>query len=87
MTAVAWPVLLLNFAGSIDNEWTLVTIRTDLAGVELAKSLLQSNERRPVNLIGFSFGSRVIYACLMELAKHQAMWEEQHTKKDEEDKS
>jgi hypothetical protein len=77
MAAVAWPSLFLGLAGAIDNDWTLITIRSDLAGKELAKSLLQSNEQRPVKLIGYSFGARIVYACLIELAKHQTIWEEQ----------
>ncbi|KAL3913966.1 MAG: hypothetical protein SGILL_006283 [Bacillariaceae sp.] len=77
MTAIAWPTLLVGLAGALDNDWTLITIRSDLAGKELAKSLLQSNEKRPVKLLGYSFGARVVYSCLMELAKHQTIWEEQ----------
>ena len=81
MAALAWPSLLMGLAGALDNDWALITIRSDLAGVELARSLLQSNERRPVNLVGFSFGGRVIYACLRELARHQVIWEEQQQDK------
>eukprot|EP00934_Nitzschia_sp_Nitz4_P001316 Nitzschia sp. Nitz4//scaffold71_size96697//21153//23708//NITZ4_004688-RA/size96697-processed-gene-0.3-mRNA-1//1//CDS//3329557226//1316//frame0 len=77
MTAVAWPSLVMSLAGTIDSDWSLVYIRSDLAGVELALSLLQSDEQRPVNLVGFSFGGRVICACLEELAKHQERWEEE----------
>jgi hypothetical protein len=81
MAAVALPSLLMGLAGSLDNDWTLITMRSDFAGVELARSLLQSNERRPVNLVGFSFGARIVYACLFELARHQAIWEEQQQEK------
>lgn len=82
MAAVAWPSLLMGLAGSLDNDWTLITIRSDLAGIELARSLLQSDERRPVNLVGFSFGARVVYACLLELERHQAIWEAQQHQQD-----
>lgn len=81
MAAVAWPSLLMGLAGTLDNDWTLITIRSDIAGQELARSLLQSNEQRPVNLIGFSFGARVVFACLMELARHQEIWEKQQEEK------
>ncbi|KAL3910599.1 MAG: hypothetical protein SGILL_007630 [Bacillariaceae sp.] len=77
MAAVAWPSLFLSLANAIDNDWTLITLRSDLAGKELARSLMQSNEQRPVKLVGYSFGGRIVYACLMELAKHQIIWEEQ----------
>jgi len=30
--------------------------------------------RRPVSLIGFSFGARVIYKCLKEIGRHQREW-------------
>jgi hypothetical protein len=79
--AAVLPSLLLGIAGSLDNNWTLITIRSDIAGVELAKSLLQSTEYRPVQLVGFSFGARVIYSCLQELARHQAIWDEEHATK------
>lgn len=82
MAATAWPSLLLGIAGSLDNNWTLITLRSDIAGVELAKSLLLSDEHRPVQLVGFSFGARIIYACLQELARHQAIWEEQQGQPD-----
>ena len=33
-----------------------------------------------VTLVGFSFGARVIYSCLRELARQQDIWEEEQTK-------
>ena len=52
--------------------------RSDEAGTLLAQSLLNSDAgHRPVSLIGFSFGARVIIACLKELARNQAIWEQQ----------
>ena len=50
-------------------------MRADEAGKELAKCLLLSDERRPVTLVGFSFGARVVYSCLRELARQQDIWE------------
>lgn len=74
-SAVAWPYALVNAANMIDGTWTLAVERADEAGRELAKSLLFSNAgHRPVTLVGFSFGARVIYACLKELAKYQEIW-------------
>ena len=56
--------------------------RADRAGVELAKSLVDSTAgHRPVTLAGMSTGARVIYSCLKELAKHQEIWESQQQKK------
>lgn len=61
----------------IDGTWTLAVERSDAAGKELARSLLFSRAgRRPVTLVGYSFGARAIYACLKELARYQEKWED-----------
>ena len=60
MYAIMWPAALVSAANMIDGTWTLAIERSDEAGVELAKSLLESAEKvgaRPVSLIGFSFGA------------------------------
>ena len=56
-------------------------MRADEAGVELAKALLQSEEHKPITLVGFSFGARIIYSCLKELAVRQEIWEKQEEEK------
>jgi hypothetical protein len=62
---------------SIDETWTLVMDRADEAGQELARSLLvNSGGHRPVTLVGYSFGARIIYVCLKELARYQQKWED-----------
>ncbi len=76
VSAVAIPSALLTATKLIDDPYQIVILRADEAGRELAKCLLQSDERRPVSLIGFSFGARVIYSCLRELAAQQDIWEE-----------
>lgn len=77
LSAVIWPSYLLSAANVIDGDWTLAVERADQAGIELARSLLFSRAgRRPVVLIGFSFGARVIYSCLKELARLQEDWED-----------
>jgi hypothetical protein len=85
LAAVIWPTYLLNVANMIDGDWTLAVERADEAGRELARTLLFSRAgRRPVTLIGFSFGARVIYSCLKELARLQEEWEDyQEQKRDE----
>ena len=75
IAAVAIPSALLTASQLIDDPYQIVILRADEAGRELAKCLLQSEERRPVTLVGYSFGARVIYSCLMELARHQKLWE------------
>lgn len=77
LAAVIWPSYLLSAANVIDGDWTLTVERADQAGRELARSLLFSRAgRRPVVLIGFSFGARVIYSCLKELSRLQEDWED-----------
>lgn len=75
MSAVAFPSTIMKFADLIDEPWSLISLRADEAGVELANCLLQSDEHKPVSLISYSFGSRIVYSCLKELARHQEMWE------------
>lgn len=78
ITAVALPYAIVRAADMIDGTWTLAVERADLAGIELAKSLLESEAgHRPVVLVGFSMGARTIYSCLKELARQQEIWEQQ----------
>ncbi len=71
MAAIAWPVTLLNAASLIDNPWSVCASRAKEVGRELARVLLSREQgKRPVNLIGFSLGARVIYYCLEEMSAH-----------------
>ena len=71
MAAIAWPVTLLNAASLIDNPWSVCANRAKEVGRELARVLLSHAQgKRPVNLIGFSLGARVIYYCLEEMSVH-----------------
>ena len=59
--AVAWPVTLLKSAAFIDSPWALVELRSKAAGEELAAALLGRQQGlRPVTLVGYSLGARVI---------------------------
>jgi hypothetical protein len=75
LSAVALPSSLLTATQVIDDPYQIVILRADEAGKELASCLLQSDERRPVTLVGYSFGARVIFSCLVELARLQDLWE------------
>jgi len=75
VSAVAIPSALITASKLIDDPYQIIVIRADEAGKELAKCLLSSDERRPVTLVGFSFGARVIYSCLRELARQQDIFE------------
>jgi hypothetical protein len=64
-----WPVWAIQSLSAIDNSWVVVTERTKLAGKALASAL--SDEKligcRPVKLVGFGMGARVIFYALQEL--------------------
>ncbi|KAH0308050.1 DUF726-domain-containing protein, partial [Aureobasidium melanogenum] len=73
MSAMSLPLVLTKLSYLIDNPWSVSMARADMAGLILADSLIDRNLGvRPVTLVGFSLGSRVIYACLKELANRGA---------------
>ena len=82
VVALAIPYALTQFVNGIDGSWTMAIERSDDAGIELAKSLLESQAgHRPVTLVAYSMGSRTVYSCLKELARHQELWEDQQMEK------
>jgi pimeloyl-ACP methyl ester carboxylesterase len=53
----------------IDSKWAVACERADRAGKLLAQVLLKGDHgRRPVTLLGYSMGARVVMACLQDLA-------------------
>lgn len=57
----------------IDNPWNNALDRAKAAGSVLADVLIQRHLGvRPITLIGFSLGARVIFYALLELAKQKA---------------
>jgi pimeloyl-ACP methyl ester carboxylesterase len=57
----------------IDNPWNNALDRARAAGRVLAEVLIQRHLGvRPITLIGFSLGARVIFYALVELAKQKA---------------
>ncbi|XP_061351604.1 uncharacterized protein LOC133296598 isoform X2 [Gastrolobium bilobum] len=69
-TALAWPAALLAATDFIDSKWTIAINRSDKAGKLLAEVLLRGLQgNRPVTLVGYSLGARVIFKCLQYLAK------------------
>ncbi|XP_028196753.1 transmembrane and coiled-coil domain-containing protein 4-like isoform X1 [Glycine soja] len=70
LTALAWPAALLAATDFIDSKWTIAINRSNKAGKLLAEVLLKGLQgNRPVTLIGYSLGARVIFKCLQYLAK------------------
>ncbi|KAJ6739969.1 TRANSMEMBRANE AND COILED-COIL DOMAIN-CONTAINING PROTEIN 4 TMCO4 [Salix purpurea] len=70
LAALAWPATLLAATDFIDSKWTIAIDRCDKAGKLLAEVLLKGLQgNRPVTLVGYSLGARVIFKCLETLAE------------------
>ncbi|KAJ8549176.1 hypothetical protein K7X08_032883 [Anisodus acutangulus] len=72
LTALAWPAALLTITDFIDSTWSIAVDRSDKAGILLAEVLKKGLQgHRPVTLVGFSLGARVIFKCLQVLAESE----------------
>lgn len=70
MLTVALPVVIMSVVTVLDNYWSVATAAADEAGELLADALLSgAHGNRPVVLIGYSVGGRVVASCLKALAK------------------
>ncbi|CAL2031017.1 unnamed protein product [Caenorhabditis brenneri] len=70
VSAVAWPVALMSVSSVLDNPWNVCVSRAAEVGEHLAEVLLsRSHGKRPITLIGFSLGARVIFHCLLTMSK------------------
>ncbi|KAJ6446100.1 DUF726 domain protein [Purpureocillium lavendulum] len=73
MAALQLPIVLTKLSYLIDNPWAVSLDRATSAGLILADSLMErSLGTRPITLVGYSIGARVIFSCLQELAKKGA---------------
>ncbi|GJE97826.1 DUF726-domain-containing protein [Phanerochaete sordida] len=73
MSALQWPIILTKLGYLIDNPWSNALDRAKSAGRVLADVLMTRQLGvRPITLIGFSLGARVIFYALVELAKQKA---------------
>eukprot|EP00795_Rhopilema_esculentum_P011499 gene11499-21716_t len=61
LKSIAWPLTLISAANLIDNPWNVCTQRAKETGIHLAHGY------RPITLIGFSLGARVIFYCLQTM--------------------
>ncbi|KAJ5678837.1 hypothetical protein N7462_007081 [Penicillium macrosclerotiorum] len=69
MASLQLPLVLTKLSYLIDNPWTVSLARANAAGLVMADSLRDRNlGNRPITLLGFSLGARVIFSCLKELA-------------------
>ncbi|EKG11129.1 hypothetical protein MPH_11747 [Macrophomina phaseolina MS6] len=73
LTAALWPIGLLKISRVVDNPFSVAKARSEKAGEVLADALINKAQgERPVTLIGYSLGARVIYSCLQSLAERKA---------------
>ncbi|KAF3933978.1 hypothetical protein ABW19_dt0208728 [Dactylella cylindrospora] len=73
MASLQVPLILTKLSYLLDNPWNVSLDRAWASGLILADTLIQRNLGvRPITLVGFSLGARVIYSCLLELAKRNA---------------
>eukprot|EP00980_Cylindrotheca_fusiformis_P019210 scaffold6528_cov114-Cylindrotheca_fusiformis.AAC.11 len=70
MMTVALPVVIMGVVTVLDNYWSMATAAADEAGKLLADALLSgAHGNRPVTLVGYSVGGRVVASCLKALSK------------------
>ncbi|KAI3400542.1 hypothetical protein diail_2742 [Diaporthe ilicicola] len=72
-SALVLPYGLAKASRVIDNPFSVAVARSEKAGKVLADALINKVQgERPVTLVGYSLGARVIYTCLAELANRKA---------------
>lgn len=73
LSMALWPLALLKVSRVVDNPFSIAKSRADKAGEVLADALINKAQgERPVTLVGYSLGARVIYSCLVSLARRNA---------------
>lgn len=73
LKAALWPVHILKAATGIDTPFDLAKSRSEKTGRVLADALMHKVQgERPITLVGYSLGARVIYFCLKTLAERRA---------------
>ncbi|KAK5048627.1 hypothetical protein LTR84_005718 [Exophiala bonariae] len=71
-SALTLPYGLAKATKLVDNPWSVAAARSDKAGKVLAQALISKVQgERPVTLLGYSLGARLIYSCLDELANRR----------------
>ncbi|CAI4060847.1 Mil1p SKDI_06G0320 [Saccharomyces kudriavzevii IFO 1802] len=74
ISSIQWPMALSKLGYILDNPWNVSLDRAWSAGKILADTLIARNlGARPITLVGFSIGARVIFSCLIELCKQKAL--------------
>ena len=67
-SSLAWPVTLLSMTSVIDNPWSVCMKRSKAVGIHLSSVLIKKiHGDRPVTLVGYGLGARVIFFCLLDM--------------------
>ena len=73
LSSAIWPLALVKIARVVENPFSLAKSRAEKAGKVLAEALINRTQgERPVTLVGYSLGARVIWSCLITLAERKA---------------
>ncbi|KAI9820771.1 MAG: hypothetical protein M1827_005141 [Pycnora praestabilis] len=73
LASAMWPLALVQVSRIVDNPFSVARARSEKAGIVLADALINKAQgERPVTLIGYSLGARVIHSCLKSLAERRA---------------
>lgn len=73
LSAGLWPLALLKVSRVLDNPFSVANYRAAKAGEVLADALINKAQgERPVTLVGYSLGAKVIFTCLQHLAQRKA---------------
>ncbi|KAH6645815.1 hypothetical protein BKA67DRAFT_668507 [Truncatella angustata] len=68
-----WPAALIRNSKIIDNPWSVSLVRAEKCGQTLADAIMNKiGGERPVTLVGFGAGARVIWTALMILSEKRA---------------
>ncbi|KAF2753188.1 DUF726-domain-containing protein [Pseudovirgaria hyperparasitica] len=64
------PIGLIRTANMLDSPWAVAKSRSEKAGAVLAQALMDRVQgERPVSLVGYSLGARVLWFALLRLAE------------------
>lgn len=73
LLAGLWPLALLKVSRVLDNPFSVANSRAYKAGQVLADAIINKAQgERPLILVGYSLGAKVIFACLKTLAERKA---------------
>lgn len=64
--ALSWPITIMQYAATLDNTWAVSRQKTEQAAIILADVLcsIETTGNRPIKLVGYSIGARLIYLAL-----------------------